>query len=259
MRLKSVNASSGMGREFAKAIDAEEHLDEIWVIARRRERLEALAGQLRTPVRVVALDLTKPESFDTYRTLLEQEKPLVSTLCNVSGFGKFALFEETLLQDCLDMIDLNDKAVVALTHSTLPYMARGSRIINLDSLSAFQPVPYINVYGATKAFILNFSRALNVELQPRGIRVLAVCPGWVNTEFFDHAVLANRAVTYYNKIWQPEDVVKKALRDYRHGKDVSILGFRIRAQVLATKLLPTKLVMEIWMKQQGHDKRKSVD
>ena len=178
-------ASSGMGLEFAKAIDAEETLDEIWLIARRRERLEDLAKELRTPARILPMDLGDAESFDEYKKLLEEEKPLVSTLCNVAGFGRFALFTETPLEVNLNMIDINDKALVAMTQLTLPYMKRGSRVINLDSLSAFQPVPYQCIYGSTKAFVLSFSRALNVELEPRGIRVMAVSPGWVKTEFFE--------------------------------------------------------------------------
>lgn len=252
-------ASSGMGREFAKGIDAEERLDEIWLIARRRDRLEELSAQLRARVRVVALDLLDPASFDEYAALLEREKPLVSTLCNAAGFGRFALFDEVDLKTNLQMIDLNDKATVAMTQLTLPYMKRGSRVLNLDSLSAFQPVPYECVYGATKAYVLSFSRALNVELEPRGIRVMAVSPGWVQTEFFDHAVSDNGAVTYYDKVWQPEQVVERALRDYKKGRDVSVLGAGVRRQVFLVKHLPHKLVMKVWMKQQGHAKRPPVD
>ncbi|MFR3289250.1 MAG: hypothetical protein ACLTSG_02635 [Lachnospiraceae bacterium] len=86
-----------MGLEFAKAIDTEETLDEIWLIARRRERLEELAKKLRTPARVLPMDLGDPASFEEYKKLLEEEKPLISTLCNVAGFGRFALFTETPL------------------------------------------------------------------------------------------------------------------------------------------------------------------
>lgn len=244
-------ASSGMGREFVLQLDRAEQFDEIWVIARRRERLEALASEVGTKLRVIALDLTKAESVDAYCALLEQEKPTVAVLVNGSGFGKFRRFEETSLQDCCDMVDLNSKALMAVTYVTLPYMEKGGQIYQLGSLSSFQPVPYIGVYGASKAFVLSFSRALNVELKSRGIRSMAVCPGWVATEFFDHAV-SDDSVTYYNKIYQPQDVVRTALKDMAKGKDVSIHGLPIRAQVLAVKLLPHKLIMKIWMKQQKH-------
>ena len=115
-------ASSGMGLEFAKGVDAEEKLDEIWLIARRRDRLEQLAGSLRAKARIVTLDLLDPESFKEYAALLEAEKPLVSTLVNAAGFGRFALFDEVDLDTNLRMIDLNDKATVAMTQLTLPYI-----------------------------------------------------------------------------------------------------------------------------------------
>lgn len=244
-------ASSGMGREFVRQLDSAEQFDEIWVIARRKERLEALAAEVRAPLRAISLDLSRMESIDEYRALLEEAKPVVAVLVNGSGFGKFRRFDEASLQDCCDMIDLNAKALMAMTYVTLPFMEKGSRIYQVGSLSAFQPVPYIGVYGASKAFVLSFSRALNTELKSCGIRSMAVCPGWVATEFFDHAV-SDDSVTYYNKIYQPQDVVRTALKDMKKGRDVSVHGLQIKGQVLLVKLLPHRLVMKIWMKQQKH-------
>ena len=242
-------ASSGMGREFVKQLDADMAFDELWVIARRRDKLESLAGEVKARVRPICLDLSLRESFDEYAALLKAEQPDVQVLVNGSGFGKFGTFTEMELDAQLSMIDLNDKALVAMTYLTLPYMKEGGQIYQIDSLSSFQPVPYINVYGATKAFVLSFSRALNVELKKRGIRVMAVCPGWVRTEFFDHAV-TDDTITYYNKYFDADEVVTRALRDMKKKKDVSVCGFSIRMQVLATKLLPHRLVMKIWCKQQ---------
>lgn len=242
-------ASSGMGREFVKQLDAAHAFDEIWVIARRRDRLVTLADEVKATVRPVCLDLSAKESYDEYAALLAAEQPEVSVLVNGSGFGKFGAFADMALDDQLAMIDLNDKALVAMTYLTLPYMKAGGQIYQIDSLSSFQPVPYINVYAATKAFVLSFSRALNVELKKRGIRVLAVCPGWVRTEFFDRAV-TDDTITYYNRYFDADEVVARALRDMRKGKDVSVCGFSIRMQVLATKLLPHRLVMKIWCRQQ---------
>ena len=153
------------------------------------------------------------------------------------------------LDDLMGMIDLNDKALVAMTYVSLPYLKKGSVIYQLGSLSSFQPVPYINVYGASKAFVLSFTRALNVEWRARGIRAMAVCPGWVKTAFFDRAV-TDDTITYYNRFYTAEQVVTRAISDMKKGKDVSICGFPVRAQVFATKLMPHKLVMKIWCKQQ---------
>lgn len=245
-------ASSGMGRSFALQLAAEQPLDEMWLIARRADRLQALAAELPVAARILPLDLLQKESFDSYRALLEEHRPDVAVLVNASGYGRFGLTEEFSPDDYADMITLNDTALVRMTMLTLPYMTKGARIVQLGSLSSFQPVPFINVYGATKAFVLSFSRALAMELRPRGITVTAVCPGWVKTEFFDHAVTDNGAVTYYNLLCDPDAVVKRALRDSRRGKQVSVYHPRVRLQVLGVKLLPHRLVMRIWLRQQGH-------
>ncbi len=244
-------ASSGMGREFVHQLDMEHKYDEIWLIARRQKKLETMVVETSSPVRVLALDLCKEEDIARYKALLEKEKPRVTVLVNAAGFGKFRAFTELSLEEQLAMIDLNDKAMVSITYLTLPYMREGGCIYQLGSLSSFQPVPYINVYGASKAFVLSFSRALNKELQKqqRGIRVMAVCPGWVKTDFFDRAVVDD-TITYYNRYYTAEEVVKKAMKDMKKGKDVSICGFPIRTQVWATKHLPHGIVMEIWCRQQ---------
>ena len=243
-------ASSGMGREFVLRLAKEKKFDEIWVIARRLDRLQSLQDSVPdVRVRPLAMDLTREDSLAEYKTLLAAENPDVSVLVNASGFGKFGAFEDIELSEQLNMIDLNDKAYVAMTYLTLPYMRAGGEIYQLDSLSSFQPVPYITVYGATKAFVLSFSRALNVELKKRKIRCMAVCPGWVRTEFFDRAV-RDDTITYYNRFFTPEQVVTRALRDMKKGKDVSVCGASVRAQVRLTKLLPHRLVMKIWCRQQ---------
>jgi len=242
-------ASSGMGKEFVLQLSRQKQFDEIWVIARREERLLALQNEVDTKIRAIPLDLTREESIGEYRALLESEKPVVDVLVNASGVGRFGTFADMDLEAMNRMIDLNVKAYVGITHATIPYLTRGSEVYQLDSLSSFQPVPYICVYGATKSFVLSFSRALNVELKSKGIRMMAVCPGWVKTEFFDHAV-TDDTITYYNKFFTPEEVIARALRDMKKGKDVSVCGFSIRAQVFLTKLLPHRLVMKIWCRQQ---------
>ena len=242
-------ASSGMGREFVLQLDAAHDYEEIWVIARRRERLEELEGKTRAPLRIICLDLSTPESLESYRTLLEEQNPNVITLVNASGFGKFGAFTDIPLEQQLNMIDLNVKALTALTYLTIPYMKAGSEIYEMGSLSSFQPVPYIGVYGAGKAYVLSLSRALNVELKPRGIRVMAVCPFWVKTEFFDHAK-TDDTISYYSRFYEAADVVRRALRDMKKGKDVSTLGAYARAQVRLVKLLPHRFVMKTWCRQQ---------
>ena len=249
-------ASSGMGKEFVLQLPQYVSVDEIWVIARRENALEQLKEQSPVPVRPIALDLCKEESFDAFAAILEAEKPDVKLLVNAAGFGKFGSFDNVPLEDDCRMIDLNCKALVAMTRLTLPYMHRGSHILQLDSLSAFQPVPHITTYAATKAMVLSYSRAMCEELKPRGIRMMAMNPGWVKTEFFNHAFQTNdNAVQYFNHLYEAKDVVATGLKDlYRSRKQVSIHGLPIKGQVLLVKLLPHSLVMKIWLNQQKKPK-----
>lgn len=243
-------ASSGMGREFVRQLSKEQRFDEIWVIARRLDRLEELKTEIGDNIRPVAMDLTNEKCIEDYKAMLEREKPEVAVLVNAGGYGKFDAFNKLTLEEQLGMIDLNAKALTAMTYVTLPYLKGGSKVYQIGSLSSFQPVPYIGVYGATKAYVLSFTRAINAELRHTGIKMMAVCPGWVKTEFFDRAVVDEGVITYYNQFFTAEQVVSRAIKDMKKGKDVSVVGPMIRAQVLLTKLLPHSLVMKIWLKQQ---------
>lgn len=243
-------ASSGMGREFVTAMDKAFSFDEIWVIARREERLEELRPLCRAAVRPLALDLLDRASFHRLEALLQEHKPTVQVLVNAAGFGLFGTFSEMDRDTQLDIISLNASALTAVTHLCLPYIPDGGHIVNLASNSSWQPVPYINVYGASKAYVMSFSRALGMELRHRHIHVMAVAPGWIKTEFFDTAV-HDDTIRYYDRFYTAEQVVEKAMKDLRRRKAVSILGFPVRLQVFGVKLLPVSMVMKTWCRQQG--------
>ncbi len=249
-------ASSGMGKEFVLQLSQYVQVDEIWVIARRETALKNLQEKTGTALRTVPLDLCEEKSFEEYAALLSKLQPDVKLLVNAAGFGKFGDFWNVPLNEDCRMIDLNCRALVAMTRLTLPYMREGSHILQLDSLSAFQPVPYIATYGATKAFVLSYTRAISQELKEKGIRVMAMNPGWVKTEFFDHALQTNgNKVQYYNHLYEAADVVATGLRDlYKTGKPYSVHGLPIRNQVRLVKLLPHSLVMKVWMQQQKKPK-----
>ena len=252
-------ASSGIGKEFFVKLSSDKDFkfDEIWVIARNAERLEALRELCETPIKAISLDLSKEESYAEYEKLLAEENPNVSLFVNCSGYGKFESTEKVGYDTSMNMIDLNVKGTVAMDMLTLKYMKKGSGIINIASVAAYQPIPYINVYGATKSFVLNFTRALSVELRPRGIRVMAVCPFWTKTEFFDRAIKkeADPVVKTYAAMYDPKDIVRRALRDYKKGKKVSLFGFVTKLQLLGVKLMPVGMTMNVWMTQQKLWKR----
>ena len=245
-------ASSGMGREYVRQLSEYVQVDEIWAVARRREALEALKAETTVPVRPVVLDLLEMESFDKIRAMLEETRPEIALLVNAAGFGKFGAYHKTSIEDDCRMIDLNCKALLVMTRLCIPYMKPGSHILELDSLSAFQPVPYITTYGATKAFVLSYSRAMNRELKGKGIRVMAMNPGWVKTEFFRHAFQTNDGeVQYFDRLYEAADVVKTGLHDlYKTRKDCSIHGLPVKLQVFLVKLVPHRFVMDIWLNQQ---------
>ncbi len=246
-------ASSGMGREFVLQLSDYVKVDEIWAIARREDALNSLKAQLSVPVRPLPLDLLEEDSLKTLEALLASEKPNIRLLVNAAGFGKFGAYHKVSIRDDSRMIDLNCKALVLMTRLCLPYMGSGSHILQLDSLSAFQPVPYITTYGATKAFVLSYSRAMNRELKKQGVRMMAMNPGWVKTEFFNHAFQTNEdgEVQYFDRLYEARDCVATGLKDlYRSKKDYSVHGLPVKLQVLGVKLLPHRIVMNVWQNQQ---------
>ena len=240
-------ASSGLGAAFIRRLDQLGGLDEIWGVARREERMESLAESLHTPMRAIALDLTKPESVEALGAMLNRERPEVSVLINSAGFGKFGTCADMTLQETADMVDLNCKAAVTLTAAVLPHMGRGSRVLEICSSASFQPLPGFNVYAATKAFLLRYSRALRWEVAPRGIRVTAVCPGWIKTEFISVAqdTKNGKTVRFFPFALRPETVARRALRD-SHVLAVTTCGLPALVQRVASKFLPHCLIMACW-------------
>ena len=245
-------ASSGIGREFVYAVDKQYSFDEIWVIARRAERLEELKEKCRNPVRPVALDLASDADLKAYAELLEKEKPEIALLVNAAGCGVFGPFEEKELDALLHSARLNALSLTAMCHLSLPCMKSGSAIINMGSNSSWQPVPYQAVYGASKSYVLSLSRAIGRELRPRGIHVMCVCPGWIKTEFQQHAK-HDEYIRYVDRWYGPEEVAAQAMEDLEKKKTVSILGAPVRRQVALVKHLPVDMVMDIWCKQQGFE------
>ncbi len=204
-------ASSGMGKEFVTQADKRYNLDEIWVIARREDRLIALQEEVTAKIVPLALDLTNLESVEILSKKLESEKPDVKLLVNASGFGKMAKFTESDLVSNAGMCDLNLKALILITQTVLPYVKEGGKIIQVGSMSSFEPVPHLSVYAATKAGVLSFSRALAHELKKTKIKVLCVCPYWVKTEFFGRAG-EKEQLKKFDILYQSDFVVKVAYK-----------------------------------------------
>ena len=241
-------ASSGLGWAYAQEIDKTMDLDEIWLIARREGRLQELAAQLHTKGRVLALDLTKRESFDALGELLQAQRPHVDILVANAGFGKYGRAGDMTAEETHDMIALNCWALAETTRVCLPYLRRGSRVLEIASCAAFQPLPGMNLYAATKAFVLQYTRALRRELSPRGIRVTAVCPYWIQTEFFAVAEDTANPGTVKHAFFPMRPEAMAAWSLTMNGLDRAVVtgGPIPTAMRVGRKLLPTEVIMSAW-------------
>lgn len=247
-------ASSGIGKEFFLSLnDRKDSLDEIWVIARSANKLEELRTLTEVPLRVFPLDLSSSEATGAIDKALQEESPSIQYLICASGFGRFNSVVDDEADVLENMVDLNCRSIVGITRVAFPYMANGGAVLLIASMAALQPIPYIATYGATKAFVLSYGRALNKELRAaRGARCLCVCPFWTKTAFFDRANSEKTIVRKYSVMYQPEQIVKRAWKDLKKKKrDVSIYGAKAKGQSLLVKLFPHRFIMWIWMKQQG--------
>ena len=236
-------ASSGMGKDFVLQADKRYQLDEIWVIARRKERLEALANEASAKIVPLALDLTDISSIETLKQKLASEAPNVKLLVNASGFGKFSEFSSSDESANASMCDLNLKALILVTQIVLPYVKEGGKILQVGSLSSFEPVPHLSVYAATKAAVLSFTRALNHELKKKKIRVLCVCPYWVETEFFSRAN-EKEQMRKFDVMYKSSFVVNVAYKTLdKTKKDYVVPGAYAKLLRACAKILPHKFMM----------------
>lgn len=242
-------ASSGMGRDVVLQLSKRaDPPKEIWIIARNLEKLTEVKNEASCPVKIVQADLTNPADIATIKALLEKEKPKVDFLANIAGFARFGMPDQISEADVVGMIDLDVRAVAVMTDITLPYMTRGSCILQWASVAAFQPLPAMNIYAASKAFVLSYSRALNNELRDKGVSCTAVCPGWTKTDFITSAKAhdSNGAVTKFHFVADPEKVVAKALKDGFKHKAMSVYGLPAKLQMFFTKILPASWIMSVW-------------
>ncbi len=242
-------ASSGIGAQFARELAP--MVDELWFVARRKDRMISLGEEIGKKYKVIEADLSVKDGIDLLKACLAQEKPDVKYLVNAAGFGDFGAFDELSESAVETMIDLNVKALVLITHITVPYMMRGGRIIELGSGSAFTPLPYFNVYAAGKAFVLHYSKALSYEVKKYGVSVTCFCPGWVHTEFIGKAKADASVTAPPTEALVPlldcKKVVSGCVRAANRGKRMYVVGYFTKMQHLLYKLLPSSLLSLGWI------------
>jgi hypothetical protein len=240
-------ASSGIGRAFAQRLARDGW--QLTVVARNGSRLRSLARELRakhrTRVAVAIADLTNEADIKKIERRLARDGRL-ELLVNNAGVGDFGAFQERDCDRQASEIQLNVLAVMRLTHAALPgLVARGKgAVINVSSLAAFQPCPFMATYGATKAFLNSFTEALREELRGTGVRMQALCPGGTHTEIFDRAGVDVSALPSF--VWmEPEAVVEESLAALERGTSVCVPGIGNRALSSLTGLIPQELVLRV--------------
>ena len=247
-------ASSGMGKEFALQVAQKYDFDEIWIVARRIEKLNELAEQIDSTkhfqiVKPVQLDLGNMEGIDKLEKLLKEENEKlvkvesgiqIGLLVNNAGFGTYGPFIDTPVKEQMQMVQLNCTTVTGLCGIALPYMVKGSVIINTSSLAAFMPLGNFAVYAATKSYVLSLSVALAAELKDKGIKVHALCPGSVSTEFAN--VASNGARREVKGGIPPKGVVAQCLARAFKGKLTSLYRLKWRVTAFMSRFVGQGLV-----------------
>ena len=242
-------ASSGMGAVFARLIAAENKVDEVWAVARRKDKLELLAKEAPKGAPIVPLvaDLTTEKGLGAIRAKLEAEKPELSLLVLDAGFGQFGSFEASSKEQSLGMIDLNVRALTETAKDALPYLPAGSGIILVASLAGFAPMGNLAVYSATKAYVLAFGIALSEELNARDIGVTILSPGAVATGFAEVASGGKGGSGFMKGAADSLSVVERCLADRKKGRLYSFGRVSWRIGSVLIKFLPRRFVAHATM------------
>lgn len=239
-------ASSGIGKEFVKELLKEE-LDEIWAIARNQNKLEDLRNQFGERIVSISKDLSVRREVLSIGEMITKENPVILYLINNAGLGKMgSSYQDFTIEESDKTIELNCNTVVSMCTMCIPYMQKGSRILTISSQASFQPVPYLNLYAATKVFERSYSRALNMELSKSGITVTAVCPGWIDTDMLLKE--CNHHKIKFPGIVSPDIVARKAMKDTKKGRDMSVCTFYVKYMHFLSKIFPQKVVMKKWIR-----------
>lgn len=237
-------ASSGIGHAFARALAAKGH--DLVVVARDEAKLKELATAVSTDVEVLPADLTSADDLAKVEARLRDRDRPVDVLVNNAGYGTTGRFAELPIDGEENEIRLNVLALTRLTGAAVPGMIerRKGGVVNIASIAAFQPTPGTATYGATKAYVLSFTMALQGELRGTGVKALAVCPGFTVTEF------QKRANYELNKLTSmasqtPEQVAASSLRALERNRGLHVPGAQNKVVASATHLLPRKLVVKV--------------
>lgn len=240
-------ASSGLGLEFARLLPAAfPQVERVWLVARRADRLESIAAKLGVPAEAVTADLCSMDDIAALSARLGRELPEVAVLVNCAGCGYLGNVDSTDPALLTRSIDLNVRALTAVTCAVLPHMKRGAHIINISSIASFCPNARLTVYSATKSYVTDFSFGLREELLPRGITVTAVCPGPMNTEFLSVGKIAGNSKMFSSLPYcDPASVAAGAMAAAKRGAAVWTPKAFFKFYRFIAKIMPHKLLVKL--------------
>lgn len=251
-------ASSGMGKEFALQLSRDYkklNIDEIWILARRLDKLNSVQQEIQKIVpdqKIIPhkIDISGKEGALRFKDLLTEEfnkeKFEIKILINNAGFGTYGPFEETPALKEMEMIELNCVSLTGITSFSLPYITENSLIINTASLAAFAPLGNFSVYAATKSYVLSFSISLAAELKNRKIKVCALCPGSVSTEFANVASNGARKEVLHGI--KPEKVISDCLKKALNGKKYTVYRFKWKCSAFFSRFVSRYFVANFMYK-----------
>jgi short-subunit dehydrogenase len=234
-------ASSGLGTELAWLFAGNGH--DVVVVARRRDKLEALAEEIkvkhRVEVHVLSEDLGQPGAAKRIADELSNRNIEIEFLVNNAGFGGSGAFAERDLAREVEMIQVNIVALVELTHLILPGMLakKSGRILNIGSTAGFLPGAFMAVYYASKAFVNSFTQALSLELAGTGVTATVSCPGATATEFAEVAG-TKTSLLFKGRVMEAREVAEDAYRAMMHGTPISVAGFMNKLRIASLRLAP---------------------
>lgn len=241
-------ASSGLGKEFAKAIETlRPDIEEIWLVARREDKLKEVANQIKIKTRILSLDITDNSAIQEYENALKGANADVRLLINNAGYGKMGLFDELSKEDNGGMVRLNCEALTVISSITLEFMNEGAEIINSCSIASFAPNTRMAVYCSTKAYVMSLSRCMRAELKRRKINVIAICPGPMDTEFLSVAGINPGSSRTFDTLPRvnPRVMARKSIiaSSKKRAVYTNLLFYKFY-RILA-KILPHSLVMKL--------------
>lgn len=238
-------ATGGIGSVFIEKI-LNEDLDEVWAVARNKSKLDNLCTKYGDKVIPISINLTDTDELYKLEQKISDENAEIKYLINNAGTAKMAKSTEISDKQISDSIDISCKCPVILINLCIKHMKKGDKILNISSAASFQPDPYINLYASSKVFLRSYSRALNMELKDTGITVTAVCPSWVDTDMLIKEI--NGKKVEFPGIVTAQNVVDKAIKDAKKGKDMSVCSLYVKCQHVFVKLMPQKFIMKKWLK-----------